>query len=156
MKVSVDELADAVIETLGEVKDIDIKEPFAHEKLSPTLAMYKCNTPGINDLYIVPDGTPFMADFCTYKDDDFKFISTIEEEKSDSETTEEKTKEIFFEDEKYYYEFDEPKKDKIFVTSPAVRLTPEKKYSLVDVLNHKLLTIEDLEEKGLKFNKTAK
>lgn len=123
---------------------------------SMDIAMYKCNTPGINDLYIVPDGTPFMADFCTYKDDDFKFISTIEEEKSDSEITEEKTKEIFFEDEKYYYEFDEPKKDKIFVTSPAVRLTPEKKYSLVDVLNHKLLTIEDLEEKGLKFNRTAK
>lgn len=29
---------------IGEVNDIDIKEPFAHEKLSPTLAMYKCNT----------------------------------------------------------------------------------------------------------------
>jgi acetaldehyde dehydrogenase / alcohol dehydrogenase len=27
---------------IGEVKDIDVKEPFAHEKLSPCLALYKC------------------------------------------------------------------------------------------------------------------
>nr|WP_319777136.1 bifunctional acetaldehyde-CoA/alcohol dehydrogenase [uncultured Sphaerochaeta sp.] len=27
---------------IGEVKDIDAKEPFAHEKLSPCLALYKC------------------------------------------------------------------------------------------------------------------
>lgn len=123
---------------------------------SMDIAMYKCNTPGINDLYIGPKGTPFMADFCTYKDDDFKFISKIEEENSDSETTDDNIKEVFFEDENYYYEFDKPRKDKIFVTSPAVRLTPEKRYSLVEVLNNNLLTISDLEEKGLKFNKTAK
>lgn len=123
---------------------------------SMDIAMYKCNTPGINDLYIVPKGTPFMADFCTYKDDDFKFISKIEEEKSDSETTDDNIKEVFFEDENYYYEFDKPRKDKIFVTSPAVRLTPEKRYSLVEVLNNNLLTISDLEKKGLKFNKTEK
>ena len=123
---------------------------------SINIKMYKCNNTGINDLYIVPEGTNFMSDFCTYKDDDFKFISTIEEEKNDSESGDEKTKEVFYEDDKFYYEFDESKKDRIFLVSPAVRLTPERKYNLVDVLNNKILTIDELEEKGLKFNKVEK
>ena len=123
---------------------------------SEDISMYRCNAPGINDLYIVPRGVSFMNDFCTYKDDDFKFISTIEEEKVDAESADEKENEVFYEDDQYYYEFDEAKKDRIFVSSPAVRLTPERRYSLADVLNNKILTIHELEEKGLKFTKRAK
>lgn len=118
--------------------------------------IYRCNKPDINDVYIVPNGIDVMDDFCTYKDDDFKFLAVIEEEKLDSETTEEKQKEVFYEDDSYYYEFDEPKKDRIFISAPAVRLTPEKKYSLMDVLNNNILTIDELEEIGLKFNKVQK
>ena len=120
------------------------------------ISLYKCNKPGINDIYIGPKGTDMQGDFCTYKDDDFKFISTISEEKLDSETVDVNENEVFYEDENYTYEFDEKKSDRIFIVAPAVRLSPEKKYSLKDVLNYKLLTIDELEEKGLKFNKVSK
>lgn len=127
-----------------------------YEFSDDNFVIYKCSKPYINDLYMVPAGISVMDDFCTYKDDDFKFIAEVEEEELDSETTDVKEKEIFYEDDSYYYEFDEAKKDRIFVVSPAVRLSPEKRYSLMDVLNNKMLTIEELEEKGLKFNKVAK
>lgn len=120
------------------------------------ISLYRCNNSGINDIYIGPYGTSMKEDFCTYKDDDFKFISTIKEEKLDAETTDEKEKEIFYEDDNYTYEFDEKKSDRIFLVSPKVRLSPEKKYTLREVLDNKLLTIDELEKKGLKFNKVAK
>ena len=120
------------------------------------ISLYKCNNPNINDIYIGPKEINMQSDFCTYKDDDFKFISTISEEKLDSETVDANEKEVFYEDDNYRYEFDEKKSDRIFIVAPAVRLSPEKKYSLKDVLNYKLLTIDELEEKGLKFNKVAK
>ena len=53
-----------------------IDESFSNNGIS----LYKCNKPGINDIYIGPKGTDMQGDFCTYKDDDFKFISTISEE----------------------------------------------------------------------------
>ena len=130
------------------------KSPY--EFSDENFVIYKCNKPYIEDLYIVPSGVSVMSDFCTYKDDDFKFISTIEEEKLDSETTGEKEKEAFYEDDTYYYEFDEAKKDRIFVVAPAVRLSSEKRYTLMEVLNNNMLTIDELEEKGLKFNRVEK
>lgn len=132
----------------GTVEVFKSDDDYSNEKF----IMYKCNKPYIDDIYLVPNGTPIMDDFCTYKDDDFRFLSSIEEEKKDSEISDENKKEIFYEDEKYYYEFDEEKKDRIYVSSPAVRLTPEKKYTLMDVLNNKILTIDELKDKGLKFN----
>ena len=120
------------------------------------ISVFRCNRDNVKDIYIAPYGTTVKDDFCIYKDDDFKFISTVSEEKPDAETTEAKEKEIFYEDENYTYEFDEKKSDRIFVTAPAVRLSPEKRYTLKEVLNNNLLTIDELEKKGLKFNKVAK
>lgn len=118
------------------------------------ITVYKCNRPSINDIYIAPNNTPFISDFCTYKDDDFKFISKIEEVNDNNENI--KEKEVFYEDENNYYEFDEVKSDKVFIVSPAVRLSGEKRYSLKEVLLNNILTIDELEEKGLKFNKVPK
>ena len=122
---------------------------------STDITIYKCNLDNNNDIYIVPSGTSYMSDFCTYKDDDFKFISTIDDQSNDVGSNV-NNPEVFYEDNLYYYTFDYPKKDKIFIVSPAVRLTPARSFSLEDVLKFNLLTIDELEEKGLKFNKVSK
>ena len=41
------------------------------------LTMYRCNKQNINDVYFAPAGVSMQQDFCTYKDDDFKFIFEI-------------------------------------------------------------------------------
>ena len=127
------------------------------------LTMYRCNKDNINDVYFAPNDTPFMKDFCTYKNDDFKFIFEIEDksEKPQPELDEEgKEKEIpketFYSDDEYDYVFEYPKSDQVFVIDPAVRGKDEKRYTVKEVLNNKMLTIEELEKKGLKFEKVAK
>lgn len=127
------------------------------------LTMYRCHKQNINDVYFAPDDTRFMDDFCTYKDDDFKFIFEIEDlsEKPEPEVDEEGNeieipKEIFYSDNEYDYVFEYAKKDKITIIQPAIRGRAERKYSLQEVLNKKMLTIEELKEKGLKFEKIAK
>ena len=117
------------------------------------LIIYQCNKPYINDIYLLPLTASFQPDFCTYKDDDFKFISTIEIEDT---TTPVKEKEVFYEDDLFIYEFDEVMKDRVFIVTPNVRGKAALKISLSDVLNNGLLTISELEKKGLKFNKVSK
>ena len=104
-----------------------IDDTFSNNEIS----LYRCNTDDVKDIYIAPYGIEMKDDFCVYK-------------------------EIFYEDDNYTYEFDEKKSDRIFVTAPAVRLSLEKKYTLKEVLDQNLLTIDELENKGLKFNKIAK
>lgn len=128
------------------------------------LSMFRCNNTNVNDVYIGPIGMKFQNDFCTYKDDDFKFIFTIEETpkeevktpEGESQVVEEPQKEIFYEDSNYQYEFDETKSNRIFIVSPAVRGKEEKKISLKEALNYNLVTMDELESKGLKFNKIEK
>lgn len=120
------------------------------------LTMYKCNRPNINDVYIGPESMIFQSDFCTYKDDDFKFISTVVEEEKTTANTEEKQKEVIYEDEQYRYEFDEVKSDRIFIVTPAVRGKEEMRYPLRDIINGNVLTLEELAAKGLKYNKIDK
>ena len=118
------------------------------------LTIYQCNKENINDIYIGPNNMEFRGDFCTYKDDDYKFISEILDESPKKLETDQK--EVFYEDLEYTYEFEYPRSNYIFITTPAVRGTVETKLPLKDVLVNNLLTINDLEEKGLKFTKTAK
>lgn len=118
------------------------------------LTMFRCNQTNINDVYFAPKDTVFQEDFCTYKDDDFRFIFEIEEENLESTTTTEK--EIFFEDENYLYEFETEKSNNVFIKTPAVRGKIEMKYPLKDILNNNILTPDDLAKKGLKFNKISK
>ena len=124
------------------------------------LTMYRCHKTHINDVYIAPADTEFQPDFCTYKDDDFKFIYEIKEEPSTTSPTPEAspapTKEAFYEDEVYRYEFDEIKSNRIFIITPAVRGVEEMRYPLKQVLTQKMLTIDELAAKGLKFNKIDK
>ena len=119
------------------------------------LTMYRCNKENINDLYLAPKNTLMQADFCTYKDDDFKFIFEIHEE-TDSSTSLNQEKEVFYEDDTYRYEFDKPTIDRITITTPAVRGKAATSIPLREVLANKLLTIDELAEKGLKFNKIDK
>ena len=128
------------------------------------LTMYRCNKENINDVYFAPKDTAFRdSDFCTYKDDDFKFIFKVidESEKPEPELDEEgnekeRAKETFYSDDEYDYQFEYAKSDKVFIVSPAVRGKQEMKYNLKDVLNNKTLTIDELQAKGLKFEKVEK
>ncbi len=121
------------------------------------LTMYKCNKENINDIYIGPANTVFQQDFCTYKDDDFKFIYTIvEEPKTDKTQEAPKEKEVIYEGEKYRYEFDEIKSNRIYIVTPAVRGKEEMRYPLKNIITSNILTMDELAEKGLKFNKIDK
>lgn len=119
------------------------------------LRVYKCNYENINDIYITPQNKLMQQDFCTYKDDDLKFIFKIEEDDI-PETIDKSQKEIFYEDELYYYQFDTPKKDYTYISIPAVRGKQAMRIPLVDVLTQNILTIDDLETKGLKYDKIEK
>lgn len=122
------------------------------------LTMYRCNKQNINDVYFAPAGVSMQQDFCAYKDDDFKFIYEIEE--APAENTEkiegEDTKEVFYEDETYRYEFDVPTLNRISITTPEIRGKAATSTPLKTILDYKILTLDELAEKGLKFNKIDK
>jgi len=118
------------------------------------LSLYRCNQPNINDVYIGPKNMPFQSDFCTYKDDDFKFIYEIDE--VEHSTASEPVPEVFYEDATYRYEFSEPKSDYIYIVAPAIRGKSEVRTPLKTVLYNNILTIDELEQKGLEFNKVSK
>lgn len=120
------------------------------------IVLFQCTKDNINDVYIGKQGIIQQPDFCTYKDDDFKFIAKIIEEDHDPIAEENKKPEIFYEDSEYRYEFSEPKSNYIYLETPEVRGKLSQKIPLTTVLNNNLLTIEELEEKGLEFNKIAK
>ena len=113
------------------------------------IKIYHCKN---NNIYIGFKNMEFQEDFCIEKDDDLKFIFEIKEETNNVELKEEK--EIFYEDLEYTYSFDRVKSDYIYITTPKER--GNKKIKLKDALNNKLLSIEDLEKKGLSFTKESK
>ncbi len=91
------------------------------------LVMYRCHKDNINDVYFAPINTSFMNDFCTYKDDDLKFLFKIEdnsvkpEPELDKDGNEKEIpKETFYSDAEYDYVFEYAKKDKILIVHPAV------------------------------------
>ncbi len=123
--------------------------------------IYQCDSLYIPDFYIGPKDMVFQSDFCTFKDDDFKFLYKVSDEapKDLQPTKNEKGEtvpEAFFEDETYRYEFDVPKSSYVFVVVPENRGRAEKKIALKDILNQKILTIDELQSKGLTFNKIDK
>ena len=120
------------------------------------LTMYRCNKENINDIYFAPKDTAMQPDFCTYKDDDFKFIFEIHEDPDSNTDNSNTQKEVSYEDEQYRYEFDKPTLDRITITTPAVRGKAETSIPLRQVLASNLLTIDELEKKGLKFTKIDK
>lgn len=122
------------------------------------LSMYRCNKENITDIYIGPKNMTFQNDFCTYKNDDIKFIFEIEEEKHENVTVvDENTQtEVLFEDETYRYELEEGKSDYIFITTPEVRGKQATRTNIKDILQNGTLTIDDLIEKGLVVNKIDK
>ena len=88
--------------------------------------------------------------------DDFKFIFEIHEDPDSNTDNSNTQKEVFYEDEQYRYEFDKPTLDRITITTPAVRGKAETSIPLRQVLASNLLTIDELEKKGLKFKKIDK
>lgn len=116
------------------------------------LKMYRCNKKNINDVYIGPKDLEFQADFCTYKDDDLKFMFKIQTEQSNTNSR----KEVIYEDEDYRYELIDTSSDNVFIIKPAVRGKEEKKIPLKTIISSQLLTLDDLANKGLKFNKIDK
>lgn len=128
------------------------------------LSMFRCNNTNINDVYIGPKNMQFQDDFCTYKDDDFKFIYKIEEIPKEEivpslgevQVIEENQKEVFYEDFNYIYEFDEIKSNRVFIVTPEVRGKSEVRIPIKDALSSNIVTIDELKSKGLKFNRIEK
>jgi len=126
------------------------------------LSMYRCHKTNMNDVYIGPKDMKFQNDFCTVKDDDFKWMAELVEEDAPEgqvlPTNPDGTpiKEVIYEDDTYRYELDEVKSNRIFLVTPAVRGFTERKYPLKTVISSGMLTIDELADKGLKFNKIDK
>ncbi len=152
---------------------------------SDDVIVYQCHRNLVEDVYIAPKDSVFQADFCTYKDDDFKFMFEISDEtpseleenyqdlKKKKEEAEKKKDnsdenvengeeitlpepEVIFEDEKYRYEFPYPKSQYVFITTPAVRGKEETKISLMTVIQQQLLSMDELMDKGLDITKVEK
>ena len=115
------------------------------------LKVFKCQN---NNYYITTPNNDFQEDFCTVKDDDFIFLFEIIEETENVEIK--KKKEVFYEDSEYTYEFDETKSNYVFLVTEEKDTIPSKKINVKTALETNLVTIKDLEEKGLKFNKNKK
>ena len=115
------------------------------------LKVFKCQN---NNYYITTPNNDFQEDFCTVKDDDFIFLFEIIEETENVEIV--KEKEVFYEDSEYTYEFDETKSNYVFLVTEEKDTIPSKKINVKTALETNLVTIKDLEEKGLKFNKNKK
>ena len=122
---------------------------YYHDLTDFGIKLYQCSN---DDYYFLPEEEDFQGDFCTFKDDDFKFIYSIVEDPHD----EVKETEVFYEDETYRYEFDSVRKNYIYIYAPAVRGKGEVRIPLMDVINQGILTIDELANKGLKFNKINK
>ncbi len=125
------------------------------------LSVYQCNLPNINDVYIGPKDMLFHEDFCTYKLDDFHFMFEVSDETPEGlekvvDAEGNVIPEVFFEDEIYRYEFDLPKSSYIYIVDPAVRGREEYRYPLKDILSMNIVTMDELERKGLKFNRIDK
>ena len=128
------------------------------------LNIYHCNN-NVKDFYITPANANFKADFCTPKDDDFKFMYKINDtsepptqipDENDPNKKEEPQPEIFFEDSENFYQFPYLKSDKIFLETEALRGFPAKKISLKEALTNQIVTLEELKTKGLKFETVSK
>ena len=118
------------------------------------LTMYQCNKENINDIYIGPKDMSYRGDFCTYKDDDFKYIFEIEDKSPKKVDTDQV--EIIYVDDNYIYQFDYPRSNYIYIVTPAIRGRASSKITLREALDSGLLTIEDLEDKGLGITKNKK
>ena len=115
------------------------------------IKIYHCSN---NIIYIGDSNLDFKDDFCIDKDDDLKFIFEIKEEIQGIDLKDEE--EVFYEDEDYEYIFDKVKSDYVYIVTPEVRGRASKKIKIKDVLNNKLLSIDELEKKGLSFTKKEK
>ena len=116
------------------------------------LAMFKCNNNGITDIYLGPRNMQMQPDFCTYKNDDFKFIYKVEE----LEHQKVEQVETFWEDQENYYQFSETKSDFVIIKVPAIRGRQEQTIQLKYALYNGIVTIDELKEKGLEFNTVSK
>ena len=117
------------------------------------LTMFRCNKTNIDDIYFAPKGTSMQNDFCTYKDDDLKFMFEIVDE---NENTNSDTTEVIYEDNNFKYELIGKDPQHIFITTLPARGKEETKTPLMDILNSNKLTIDDLIEKGLEVNRVNK
>ena len=120
------------------------------------IKIFKCNNNhDRKSIYITTMSKEKQNDFCTYKDDDFKFVYKLEDTSEKDICKVEKDKEplppeIFYEDEKNQYSFDCQKSQNIKLISYNKEIT------LKDALNNKIVTIDELKQKGLVFNTISK
>ena len=121
--------------------------------VSNGLTMYRCHKLYIDDIYIAPANTPMQSDFCTYKDDDFEWLWKVEQEDVGELTEEENTPYAFYEDEINRYEFSNQKIiDHTFISRGNIRGRNKIQIPLREILNTNRYSLEELTNRGLKYN----
>ena len=133
----------------------------SREETSSGIRIFQCNGLYIPDVYIGPIDMTLQPDFCTYKDDDFSFIYELVDETPNTlkpmiGPDGKEIPEVFYENEKYRYEFSLPKSNYVFILTPAIRGRDEVRTPIKEALNNHLVTIEEVEQKGLSFTKIDK
>ena len=118
-----------------------------------------------NDIYFAGEEIKIPEDFCIDKKDTFKYDFEILDESNEltcppqTPTCKEQPEtcieleEIFYEDENNKYVLNCQKSHLISLITTTETGEVDQKYSLKDALTQKVVTIKDLEEKGLMFEK---
>ena len=146
---------------MGLLNDGKTEEYESREAFDYNIRLFQCNDLYVSDVIIGSKDMKYQNDFCTFKDDDFKFLYTLKEEIPDlleplKNEAGEVIPEVFYEDSKYRYEFDLPKSSYVFVVVPENRGRSEQKINFMDAVRSNLVTLDELEQKGLSFNKIDK
>jgi hypothetical protein len=145
---------------MGLLSDNKTEQYDSRENYDLNVRLYQCNDLYVSDVIIGPKDMSFQNDFCTFKDDDFKFLYQIKDESPEvleplKNEAGEDIPEVFYEDETYRYEFDLPKSSYIYVTVPENRGRAEKKIQFMDAVRQGLVTLDELESK-ISFTKINK
>lgn len=126
------------------------------DNFSSNLKVYQCHNEEINDIYIGSSNMEYQLDYCTLKDDDFNYLAKVEEELPTDFVETKDEYDLLYEDDNNKYEIEKGKIDYIYLVSKEHRGIPEKKISLREIIDNEIMTIEELQKKGLNIKITKK
>ena len=145
---------------MGLLSDNKTEQYDSRDNFDLNIRLYQCNDLYVSDVIIGPKDMNYQNDFCTFKDDDFKFLYQIKDESPEvleplKNEAGENIPEVFYEDETYRYEFELPKSSYIYVFVPESRGRAEKKIPFMEAVRQGLVTLDELESK-ISFTKINK
>lgn len=135
---------------------------FFKEYTGTGITAIKCKN---NDIYFAEENIKIPNDFCTDKKDTFKYHFEIVDESNELTCPEQtptcetqpetciELEEVFYEDKNNKYILNCKKSHLISLITKTETGEIDQKYSLKDALNQQIVTIDDLKNKGLEFEK---